>query len=148
MTSINVTPRNRNVFGELIDGELVLKGFLFRVFREDTHKGARSLIRIFYDHPSLERLDEILHFLPIVEFMPEDTPSPGVRRFGGLCLRPIKTGRESVKRVFERIGYHYARVPLSSSFDEYATPFLDSSSQKRLLELHSPAQLGEEIVII
>jgi hypothetical protein len=73
---------------------------------------------------------------------PQNEGQKDMRSFTGLFLQVTKDAQNLGKRVFNRIGDCYA---MDSGGDGFV---LDNPSWKRLLDLHSPAESGEEIVIV
>jgi hypothetical protein len=143
VVSIYTVPKSRNLFGQVISGELVLKGFLFEVSVEKGHrKDLRFAGEMHLDHQSVEPSNEKIYFLPIAELLTQNEKLRGMRSFTGIFLQVTKNSRNLGKRIFNRIGDCYIMHNGGDGF------VLDIPSWNRLLDLHSPAEFGEELVIV
>lgn len=79
-----------------------------------------------------------------MELLPQsqDEELRGIRSFTGIFLQVTKDAQNLGKQIFNRIGDCSVMRNGGDGF------VLDIPSWKRLLNLHSPAEFGEELVIV
>lgn len=134
LVSIHVVPKSRDVFGQLVGGELVFRGFLFGI--SNPRERRLSLVRCLDDRESAN-IDLPLYFLPLAEL--RQTGPFRQRDFGGLFVRV--TENVSGKPKFGRVGCRMIDKVLDSEL-------LDADQWERLENLHSSAEPRELITLV
>ncbi|WJG35087.1 heterokaryon incompatibility protein-domain-containing protein [Fusarium oxysporum Fo47] len=132
--STDVVPKSEDVFGQLIGGELVLRGFLFEISNPNER---RNSLEGWLDYRGRANLSISLYFLPLAELKLLTQPQP--RTFAGLFVQI--TENVPGKWKFQRIGCR--------QFNRgFGPQFLDADQWDRLENLHSPGEQGELIILI
>ncbi len=136
--SAHLVPKSEDIFGQLINGELTLRGILFRIPNPTEHKYA---LVGWLDYQRRTNFEIPLYFLPLAELRPLVLPphAPQPRTFGGLFVQVAENF--SGKRAFQRIGcmqVNQTRYP----------QLLDADQWEKLENLHSPVEQGELITLV
>ena len=131
--SAHIVPKCRDIFGQLLGGELVIRGFLFEISCPDGRADWQHRL----DDGHKTELNTTLYFLPLAELKLRQLPQP--RTFAGLFIKAVDNATEP--RKFGRVG--------SIDFDESGgRKFLAADSWERLLNLPSPGEWGEELLLV
>jgi len=133
LVSCHVVPKSGDVFGQLVGGELVIKGALFEIF--DTYERRCSYISCL-DY-RVRNYDIPLYFLPFAE--EEGNPSLFVGLFVGLFVQ-----ESEVKSTYRRVGCLSGFRPSKIS----PRNFLDADQWERLQNLHNSGEERELITLV
>lgn len=132
-------PKTEDLFGQLSDGKLILKGSLFKICcASDRRRSLKWKGQFHLDYESPEFLEETIYFLPLAEVRVRNRE----RAFTGIYLYET---RESQNRSVPT----YVRIGDCGIMDGGGDGFmLDSPSWARLLKVSSLEEFGKELMII
>ena len=130
--SVHLVPKSEDVFGQLIGGELTLRGVLFGISNPAEN---RNSFQGWLDDRERANLDILLYFLPLAELRLRDQP----RAFAGLFVQVAE--KISDRRVFQRIGCRMFNKG-------FGPQFLDAGQWEKLENLHSSVEQGELITLV
>lgn len=132
-------PKTGHEFGQLVGGQLVLRGVLFEIL----NPLERWFTLAYWIDYHFGRIgSELLYFLPLEEVAPENRLSRNFRNFLGLFIQEREGS--STNRTFYRVGcvWHSGRA------EDRLSQFLDTDQWERLQNFHTSVEEKELITLV
>ncbi|KAF2005644.1 HET-domain-containing protein [Amniculicola lignicola CBS 123094] len=131
VTSYKIVPKSHDPFGQILYGEIVLRGFVF-----ETNIDSEFILS---SRKEQDNKTTTVYALILREYAPAGCMPESARHFQGIQIRKVDNSNR-----FERVGLQ----PLDLGSKHTTGSPLSKEQWLRLLEAHSPKDLGEEIILV